>query len=313
MRVTEPSLLAEVSRFLEALTCRYAENSIKIFRKALSRFERFCEGGLPQGLKLNSVREVTESVMEDFRLWLWGCSLAESTTAMVLRAVRSFVTWSYDVGLSFWDGRSFKVATPQDEPPPPPVPAVVKRLLSLPDKQTPLGLRDSLILELLYGLGLRRTECCSLQLESLDLCRETLWVKGKGGWERLLPVWPGLKQLAQDYLYNARPVLCSASEVTALLVNRNGGELSGASLRQVVRKYGARLGLRISPHCLRRACATHLVEAGMELAQLQQLLGHQCLDSTKRYAQIRWQALEKEYRSKHPRAKLPTSEVVYDV
>ncbi|MFA5508636.1 MAG: tyrosine-type recombinase/integrase [Vulcanimicrobiota bacterium] len=177
----------------------------------------------------------------------------------------------------------------------------MKRLLELPNRSTVLGLRDQFVLELLYSLGPRRSECSALNLSDLDLDQQTLRVVGKGGDERLLPVSPSLELCAQDYLCNSRPELVADTAEQALFLNQRKQRLSDQSVNLIVRKYGLKLGLNLSAHQLRHACATHLVEAGMELEHIQQILGHANLDSTRRYAQVSQRQLEREFRRCWPR------------
>lgn len=290
------SLRSQVANFLEAVAPRYAVSSVAIYRNGLRRLERYAEE-----TGIESVAEVTEPVLRAYHSWLWNFSLSESTIRLGVRSAKLLLKWAAANGLCLYDGASYSLRAAKSRTPEPPSVAVMARLLELPNRRTPEGLRDLFCLELLYSLGLRRTEATRLNLDALDLHEETLFVVGKNGDERLLPVGLKLKQSAQDYLLNARSRLLPRPSERALLLADDGGRLSGNALRYIVMKYGARLDIKLTTHHLRHACATHLIEAGMKLHDVQRLLGHRNINSTKRYAQITERELQREFHRSHPR------------
>ena len=297
---------AEAERFLESLAPRCAAKTILSHRTWLNVFSNFCaERGL------GSPSEVGKSLLEDYGDWLSvqptkrrGREMSYATRVIALRSARQFLLWAYEVGEAWVDFSAFSVAAAGPRVGNVPSVAVMKRLLSLPDLGNPLGCRDRLVLELLYVLGLRRSECEALDLGDLDLGGAVLQVRGKGGHERRLPMPAGFLQTLNRYLEEGRPVLARAGETALLVRESDGRRLSGGSLYHVLTGYGKRLGLSIYPHQLRHACATHLLEAGMEVRLIAELLGHRCLHSTRRYAQVRRLALQREFRRCHPRALL---------
>ncbi len=286
-----PSKLKEqIQNYLDGVAPRYAKASLQAYGAGLQRFEVYAvECGL------QSAADLSDDVMKSFEAWLLSRSLSESTAHLALRSVKLFSAWAYCGGLTLWNGESYKLEPPRSRSPQPPTVKVMKRLLELPSQRTPEGLRDQLVLELLYGLALRRGEACRLSLGDLDLVQETLFVVGKGGHQRLLPVGIYLKSVAEKYLFNARSALLPSLNETALLLDDEGHRLRVNQLHYIVKKYGDMLDLKLSTHHLRHACATHLVEAGMELWQIQQLLGHQSIDTTQRYAQISRPEMEREF------------------
>lgn len=289
-------LQGQIADYLESVRPRYAESSLAIYHNGLQRFEAYAaETGI------ESVAEVTETILRAYHSWLWNFSLSESTIGLGVRSVKLFLRWAAGNALCFYDGDSYSMKEPRSRVPEPPSVAVMARLFELANRQTPEGLRDLLCLELLYGLGLRRTEATRLDLPALDLNEESLFVVGKNGDERLLPVGLKLKQSAQAYLMNARPRLLTRPNEKALLLSDDGQRLSGNALRYIVMKYGDRLDLKLTTHQLRHACATHLIEAGMKLHDVQRLLGHRDINSTKRYAQITERELQREFHRSHPR------------
>ena len=292
------NLAEQVTGYLVAVEPGYSKATVATYRGSLRRLETYCaECGI------STVAELGEDELGMFHEWLWGSRFSPSTVAMTLRSAKLFLKWSHRSGCCLWDGGSYLVPEPRSSSPQPPTVAVMKRLLELPDCGTVRGLRDLFALELLYVLGLRRAECCALDLEALDLGAETLFVAGKNGDERLLPVGPTLERTAWRYLRVSRPQLLPAAGEKALVLGNEGQRLTFSGLAYIAKKYGARLGLRLSPHHYRHACATHLVEAGMELEQIQRLLGHRRIDSTERYAKILGREVRREFVRSHPRAR----------
>ncbi len=285
----------QIQEFLQSVGHRYSEKSLILHHYSLGKLAQFCQ---ERGLELAEFR-VEE--LAAFHRWLLGCNISQATLCIILRSARLFLKWAYRTERILFDVETYdfpvKAATPQN----PPTVQVMRRLLELPD-QTPRGLRDRLLLELLYVLGLRRTECCSLDLGHFNFAEATVVITGKGGDERLLPLSPGLFATTQNYLEQGRAQLVRGPGEQALLLNSTGGRLDGGVLYAIVRRYGRVLGLKLKPHLLRHACATHLIEAGMEHDQVQQLLGHRCVKSTQRYTRIRPCELGKEFVAAHPRA-----------
>jgi site-specific recombinase XerD len=220
-----------------------------------------------------------------------------------IHSARRFLLWAFEAGETLHDLSDFPLP-PKHSPPPLVLSvAVMGKLLSLPDCSTALGQRDQAMLELLYVLGLRCRECAGLDLDALDLAQASLKVTGKGGHERLLPVSPRLLATLERYLQDGRRKLSREGSEPALLLSYKGGaRLSQSSIGSRVREYGRRLGLEIRPHLFRHACATHLFEAGMDLALISRLLGHESGESTRRYTRVSPRELRREFHRCHPRA-----------
>lgn len=262
-------------------------------------------------------REVTEvgqlnaDLLATFRRHLtWtpgikGKLYSQNTLFQCLRMVRLFCRWLYESDLVLADlCESWCLRRPPD--PSRRVPSVeeVSRLLLIPDARTPVGLRNRAILELFYGIGIRSKECHALDLDNLDIESSRLHILGKGSRDRILPLGPCLRQSLRSYLA-VRDQLGASVEEQALFVSSKGGNrLTLVSLGLIVRKSAkaANLGC-FGPHTLRHAFATHLLEAGADLAYIGALLGHESLDSTAIYTRVHPLELYKEHRRTHPRAK----------
>ena len=218
------------------------------------------------------------------------------------RQVRCFLRWAGNRGeISPKLGADWKWPRARVQPWVPSQQQVLQLLDAPP--HTTQGLRDRLVLELLYGTGVRRSESSALNLADYE---ETggLWIRqGKGHQDRLQPVGEFLRSQIQHYLDEVRPKLRPSPEENALLLNRSGRRLQHPSVANLVKKYAKKLNLPLlSPHSLRRAFSVHMLQNGVNIAYLQQLLGHRRPETTVHYAQVSLEDLQQVYRRYHPRA-----------
>ena len=175
----------------------------------------------------------------------------------------------------------------------------VEVLLRAPDSTNLLGSRDQVIMELLYGSGLRVSELVGLDRENLDLEDGLIRVLGKGSKERVVPVTTYAVQAIGVYLG------LRSDKSKALLLNYQGTRLSDRSVRRILDKLVARISLEqhVNPHMLRHSFATHLLDGGADLRSVQELLGHQKLSSTQIYTHLTRERIKDVYAQAHPRAK----------
>ncbi|MGN9915076.1 tyrosine-type recombinase/integrase [Micromonospora palomenae] len=167
----------------------------------------------------------------------------------------------------------------------------------------PVRLRDRVLLELLYGTGVRVSEACGLDVADVDHGRRVIRVLGKGGRERSVPYGVPAQRAIDDWLRSGRPALTVPGSGEALLLGARGGRLNPTTARRIVAGYAESLGLpRVSPHGLRHSAATHLLEGGADLRAVQELLGHSSLGSTQIYTHVSVERLRAAYRQAHPRA-----------
>ncbi|MER5454095.1 tyrosine recombinase XerC [Micromonospora sp. NPDC002389] len=164
-------------------------------------------------------------------------------------------------------------------------------------------LRDRVLLELLYGTGVRISEACGLDVADVDHARRVVRVHGKGGRERSVPYGLPAQRALDDWLRRGRPVLAVPDSRDALLLGARGGRLNPTTARRIVAGYAEAADLpRTSPHALRHSAATHLLEGGADLRAVQELLGHSSLASTQVYTHVSVERLRAAYRQAHPRA-----------
>jgi integrase/recombinase XerC len=169
------------------------------------------------------------------------------------------------------------------------------------DTDDPKARRDLALLELLYGAGLRVSECCGLDVGSLDLRKATVTVLGKGSKVRRLPLGAPARDAVSHYLHSARPELTPAA-TPALFVNARGHRMTPRDVRRVLARHPLADGRTLHPHSLRHAYATHLLEGGADLRAVQELLGHSDVGTTQVYTHVTRDRLWSVYERTHPRA-----------
>ncbi len=166
-----------------------------------------------------------------------------------------------------------------------------------------LARRDLAVLEVLYGAGLRVSECCGLRIDDCDLDRGLLTVLGKGSKVRRVPVGVPAREAIGSWLAHGRPALATDdSPPQAVFLARRGGPMSTRDARRVVAAHPLDDGRTLHPHALRHAYATHLLEGGADLRAVQELLGHADLATTQIYTHLTRDRLQAVYDSTHPRA-----------
>jgi len=177
-------------------------------------------------------------------------------------------------------------------------------LMEAPPTSSLVGLRDRAILETLYGTAIRLSECGRLDLEDLDLAGEALLVRnGKGGKDRVVPVPVRAAAALDVYLKDVRPVSMRDPKEPALFLQRYGTRLSTVMIGLLVSTYGRAIGVKIAPHGLRHACATHLLRHGADIRHVQRFLGHRDIQTTARYTGVSIEDLRAVLEKVHPREK----------
>ena len=179
----------------------------------------------------------------------------------------------------------------------------VEKLLSTPPRDTALGSRDRAMLETMYASGLRVSELVGLTLNELDLTTGLVRVVGKGGRERIVPLGEEASESLREYLGQARSDILKAQLTDAVFVTRRGGPMTRQAFWQLIKRYAqqAGIGAEFSPHSLRHAFATHLLNHGADLRSVQMLLGHTDLSTTQIYTHVARARLQSLHGTHHPR------------
>ena len=182
----------------------------------------------------------------------------------------------------------------------------VTRLLDQMTGDSPAQLRDCAILEVLYGCGLRVSECVGLDLADCLFSEGLLRVVGKGDKERVSPISGCALRALADYLDHARPSFAKPGRpCAAVFLNNRGTRLSRQSIHKIVAKAGVGIGVEnLHPHTLRHSFATHMLAGGADLRVIQEILGHSDISTTQIYTHVNRAHIKEEYLSAHPRAQL---------
>jgi len=179
-------------------------------------------------------------------------------------------------------------------------------LLDAPDKDDPAGMRDALILELMYGTGVRVSELVGLNLSDIDFSGCRILVRGKGKKERIVPIADMHIQMINEYI-DVKQDICKGylADNEVVFINKYGSRLTDRSVRRIVEKYLKMAGLPLdfSPHSFRHSYATHLLEGGADLRTIQNLLGHESLTTTQKYTHLNLTELLRVYDETHPKAR----------
>jgi integrase/recombinase XerD len=179
----------------------------------------------------------------------------------------------------------------------------VEALLAAPDVSTPIGLRDKAMLELLYACGLRVSELVELDVSQLNLSAGIVKVFGKGSKERLVPIGEVAQNWLQTYLKQGRPQLLKVAASGVLFPSNRGQHMTRQTFWHRIKHHGVTAGIQkpLSPHVLRHAFATHLLNHGADLRVIQMLLGHSDLSTTQIYTHVATQRLQNLHSQHHPR------------
>ena len=226
------------------------------------------------------------------------------TTARLLSSMRRFYRYLIREGLLHEDP-SVRIDTPRIGRPLPDTlsESEVEALLDAPDEHDTLGLRDRAMLELLYACGLRVSELVGMTTDQASLTQGVVRLVGKGSKERLVPMGEEAVDWLQYYLDESRPDLAAGSSAKQLFITRRGKGMTRQAFWYRIRHYAVKSGINkpLSPHTLRHAFATHLLNHGADLRVVQMLLGHSDLSTTQIYTHVARERLKELHAQHHPR------------
>ena len=290
-----------VTRFLKSLAERNASlHTIKAYRQDLNAFSAY--------IGSRRLDDIDHIAIRGFLSQLYENGLSKTSVARALAAVRSLYRWLAQEG-EVEQNPAALVSTPKLPKKLPRVPTL-EEMNSVLDGGMPeiasFPERDRLMLELLYGCGIRNSELVGINLDDVRLSAEAILIRGKGKKERYVPFGDAVKSALKSYLPARQLVLSEARKHTpALLINQRGGRLTTRSVGRIIKKIAVAKGLSpdVHPHTLRHAFGTHMLEEGADLRAIQEMLGHERLSTTQRYTQLSMKHLLSVYDQTHPRAK----------
>ena len=312
---------AQLDAFLDYLKANrgLSEHTLKAYRTDVSAcLECLWEQG---------IRSLDEVTLDDLRGWMGVESRTHARSSMARKtvAVRGFFAWAHEHGVMSANPAA-TLMTPKS---PNTLPAVLteaqaSQLMNAEDEAAaaqsdPVHLRDAAILELLYATGIRVAELVGLDVGDVDFAGRTVKVTGKGDKQRVVPFGVPAMRALEAWVERGRPQLLasrsqsssaanhsqsrSASAGDALFLGARGGRLDQRVAREVVHRAAREAGVPdISPHALRHSAATHLLDGGADLREVQEMLGHSSLKTTQRYTHVSIEQLKSRYGQAFPRA-----------
>jgi integrase/recombinase XerC len=290
-----------VSDFLHHLRERNASpHTIKAYTGDLANFSAH--------IGSRGWKQIDHIAIRGFLSQLYEKGLGKTSVARSLAAVRSLYRWLAREGVVEQNPAKL-VATPKLPKKLPRVPTI-EEMNSVLDGTMPetaaFPERDRLMLELLYGCGIRNSELTGINLDDIRLSAEAILIRGKGKKERYVPFGGAIKGALSIYLPARQALLAETKKNSAaLLLNQRGGRLTTRSVGRIIKKIAVAKGLSpdVHPHTLRHAFGTHMLEEGADLRAIQELLGHERLATTQRYTQLSMKHVLQVYDQTHPRAK----------
>jgi integrase/recombinase XerC len=290
-----------VEPFTQSLT-RSSPHTRRAYAHDVSEFVTWAErGGCPEPERLD------HRVLRRYLAYLTTRGLSRATISRQAASVRAYARYLRRHGVIATDPGRYLQA-PKGGKRLPRVPRVDEANDLLDHAQppgepdSPLRARDRAVLELLYGAGLRVSECCELRPVDVDLRRRTVTVVGKGSKVRRLPLGEPALAAVRAYLRTGRPALVRPESPDRLFLNRLGRVLGTRDARRILERNPLPDGRILHPHALRHAYATHLLEGGADLRAVQELLGHADLSTTQVYTHVTRDRLRSVYERTHPRA-----------
>jgi integrase/recombinase XerD len=279
----------------------YAAATIASYRKGLAQFSDYL-----QSCDIDDLRRVSAKVIEDYRVKVMTESIAAQSKALKLRPVKRLfehLMATHKLLINPCEGlvetcrsnRKIGTVLTADE---------IKALLARPNLSLKTGIRDRAIVQVLYSTAIRLDELISLEIYHADLADKVLFIrKGKGSRQRVVPLGKTAAAYLKEYLEKIRPCYARKSpKQRCLFVNHFGLAMTAGSIRQMLRKYRleARIDKPVSPHTLRRTCATHMLQNGADIRYVQKLLGHKQLKTTQQYTKVIPADIKKTHTKTHP-------------
>ncbi|MBT3308345.1 MAG: site-specific tyrosine recombinase XerD [Gammaproteobacteria bacterium] len=290
-----------VERFLDALWVEkgLSDNTLAAYRSDLKQYTVWLKG------RGSELLEADRVALQEYLVYLNQVKKRHPrTVARILSALRRFYLYLIQLGMRADDptaridspkiGRALPKTLSEQE---------VEAILGAPQLETPLGVRDRAMIEMMYGGGLRVSELVHLRIDSINLRQGVARILGKGNKERLVPLGGEALQWVENYSRESRPDLMRGRISDTLFVTARGAGMTRQAFWIRLKKIGKEAGVTtpFSPHTLRHAFATHLLNHGADLRSVQVLLGHSDLSTTQIYTHVAKERLKSIHQEHHPR------------
>ncbi|MBQ9064435.1 MAG: site-specific tyrosine recombinase XerD [Blautia sp.] len=253
---------------------------------------------------IDNFSDASEEALEDYVQYMENENFASSTISRSIASLRALYHFLQKEGRVEKDP-SEVLRAPKVEKKTPEILTIqeVSLLLEQPDKNTPKGLRDSAMLELLYATGMRVSELIHLELDSVNL-RLSYVTCQEGGRERVIPIGHVSRDILERYLKESRPVFVKNDDEKKLFTNCSGTPISRQGFWKVLKSYAEEAGIKkdITPHTLRHSFAVHMLQNGADVRSVQEMLGHSDISTTQVYLNMNMVRMRDVYMNAHPRS-----------
>lgn len=291
-----------LSEFLNYLTYekKYSSLTISNYKRDIEYFFLFL-----QDKKITNIKNVKYQDIRDYLIHLHNHQYSKKTVSRYISSLRTFFKYLYVEG-NVSSNPMVLVSNPKLDKR---LPVFLytndlEQLLNSPNLDNVYGIRDSLILELLYSTGIRVSELVNIKLKDINFNDKQIKILGKGNKERYVLYGEVCSKKINNYLNNSREVF-NIKNSEYLLLGKNGTKLTTRFIEILIKKYQqqANIKVKVTPHTLRHTFATHLLDGGADLKTVQELMGHESLSSTQVYTHITSERLRNVYLHTHPRAR----------
>ncbi|HIF9266576.1 TPA: site-specific tyrosine recombinase XerD [Photobacterium damselae] len=290
-----------IERFLDAMWMErgLSENTLASYRNDLTKLMMWMK---EQKLVLESI---SADDLQRYQQWLFGQDYKQTSRARMVSAIRRVFQYLHREKIRVDDPSAMLISPKLPKRLPKDISeAQVDALLDAPNVDDPIELRDKAMLELLYATGLRVTELVSLTMENISLRQGVVRVVGKGDKERLVPMGENAVDWIEQFLAQGRPMLLGEKSSDVVFPSKRAQQMTRQTFWHRIKHYAVLAGIdadTLSPHVMRHAFATHLLNYGADLRVVQMLLGHSDLSTTQIYTHVATERLKQLHEQHHPR------------
>lgn len=289
-------LLEKFLAYLE-IEKRYSTETIENYQIDLKQFMMF--------FKEQDIKQIEYDDLREYLEFLYNKNYSNKTISRHISSLKSFYKYLLNNDL-IKNNPTELLSSPKAEFRLPNYLNVdeLDKLIETPNKDSKIGKRDALIIEMFYATGIRLSELVSIKLKDIDFSNRMIKIKGKGNKERYVFYGTNCERYLKDYLKNSRPFyLKEASDY--LFINKHGKQISNSGIEYIIKKLLKESGIsaHLTPHVLRHTFATHMLNEGADLMTVKELLGHSNISTTGIYTHVSNEQLRKTYLNAHPRAR----------
>ena len=291
--------IEEFLKYLE-LEKKYSSKTIENYSIDLEQFKEFLKS-----INIFNIKDVSYEILRKYLEYLYENKYSNKTICRHISSIKSYYKFLINKGY-IKDNPSLLLNSPKMEFRLPNYLNIIdlEKIISIPNRETKIGKRDILILEMFYSTGIRLSELVNIKISDIDKSNRQIKVLGKGSKERIVFFSIKCLEYLEDYLNNSRIFLLKENN-DYLFLNNKGKKLSTSGVEYIIRQILLKsdLSVHLTPHTLRHTFATHMLDEGADLMTVKELLGHENISTTGIYTHVSNEHLRKAYLNSHPRAR----------